>query len=1408
MPKLSKLLAFTCLSFLLCFQAIAWEELLEYEGSSFTGLLEYDRSQQEVRLKYRRVGNWGRFKVEGPFKVGSPTSVEESINTLNSFLQRQVFASKTINNILSRIEEFKYLSNVECQALHFSLQNSEAADPISALIHEVEKIRLAQNPGVEAFRSQLVREFNTELEGKIQLRMVLDRNGDFLKFSFAKEEGDLTKLNWSQHQGIVTLLNERGQTILELDLRSFESAGGLVIVRHPRRRGLENNERSYFRFTKENQKWQIYPYSTEHFTETVIKDGVALTSGTADHTPVIQLNGSEIAFARLDLQTLQEDRMFDSLKGHDVRKIEGFYNHCMGERLSFLFEEEKLGFNRSENTDSDQAQSCKRIAEIEGLYISLNGDAVENGLPNDSKEAIIKTVKDCLIENGLAVEEGDFFSFKYSSFLESTNEDFEAKRNTCFHAGKRSLVLHKIKKSVFESRDIAEQIKNERTIQILWSSVKGSVERDCLDTVVTENLESCHEYSNILVNENLFLAQVSTHLSNLYEGDNALYGEKRLELIQSYQSCRNIGSPKIIEAVRTGNLLGEMLDTIKNEELGCAQEATLNLSSMNSARTFERTIERMGLDRPMVLSNELSTDANNIFRNCIKERMQDEGDLTRLISSISYYQESCLTNSLLPLVSKNLHQSFKDLLNKYSFIMSPGDILKVEEDGQRIIARELELWSEIDGLSERIDAIQVPLFAKVLENHVLALKNELELSEDKASFESSLNALFNDGSSRPFALKIKNYLRDILRMSQRSDRTQQEYLTVAMNDFLKEAHKVSFALKTHEEVSSQVLLESDAAEIKDRVSGIYQPCLDEYSPNRSQPLSANILLCEKKRLAKVALELTRRRMERLVSSHFPILSEKANSILSPIQYLDLCFEKVDTFGSKTKQEYIDLIEGCQRVAELDISYNISNAKVDGYRPLLSAKGYRDSVTAYCYNIIFNHVSGTGSSVPRRSDISGSYRDLTKMQQSQRSRSPYEGSLLRFFLESSSVEPEFAESDHQNILGLVQTFANDKNFTQDWWGDKLANCEKGTDDFINVRFRDYVIESIPALSFSDSDDSNASLMRDFLDYDLVEGLLAYKKAFEEKEGSASFGVGSVVPTERSINPELGITSLTNFIHMLGGFLSRGFIYDEAAMRTELIVFQSELKAFLNWSKENPDRLSIADAMAFFTQSKLAEHLALAEISEKTHKNFQNGLTEMKLEELDEFFGGVNCRFISCLNEEQKTAHDSIISKYRKLLELTKEMTSSYDFRRIISPESNSGEQLINRIKETILVPEIIGQGVTATAEAEVMGLIGQAILRDNTDGGFAERFVEVAAQSILDKERGDRWGVTRYLFFDNSDFDWNTLKQTEAGERAINYYARFVMLPRFLGQTQTEYLKQTRLEQFRRLLTEAQGQNDD
>jgi len=1413
--------------------AYAWDEILDLKGSKYRTELQFDQNSKNIRLKFKKVGAWGRMKIEGPLSIASPTEVDATLSHLESFMDRHVFSDELQERIRNRLHEFKFISARECSALHFNLSGATIEQgTINNLLEQVEKIRLASSPGTNAFRSLLVREFTTTDDDKIQLRMVLDKNGDFLKFSFAKEQGTLVNYDWSEVGKTIVLKNPSGKVIIELDLKDFAKEGGLVTVRHPEEMGIEQEVRSFFRFLKSNKAtneeegetpWAIYPYTTRHFKETVIRDGIALTSGVAEHAPIIEIRGSEISYPRMDLETYGSQHFLSLLSSMAKIKAEDFYNHCMGERLSFYFEEEKLGFGNNENVDENQVKLCHRIAELESIRLFLSEEKEKLGLHIGefafSETKLVSQLRTCLEGSGITKKEANFFRYSSSKLINIAQEEFNDIGKACYRSSLEELLEEKMREVVFTSEDVLEYIPSDRGRELLWSTVKADLRTNCLNQLDVEKVNLCQDYARLAIQENLFLSQVSHRLSLKFTDQPIEYAKERLRVIDSFESCRMESLSKVKERMKESDFNSQDISNVQAKDIECAKDSLLLLKERSWEHTVHEGLRRAGLlsETYETLSTELLQRTKELFSECISERIIDEPELGGLLSRLDLYSESCLPQGIKEIVEERVFKEFKPLFSKVDFNFTSDQENKLDSDVKNLIRRELENWSEIESLGGLKENLYKDIYGLLLSHHIKAsIENEFDkesevFDEAKDNIEENLGRLLGDNSGRPLALKSVGFFRELERKGSQGTTDKKEHFRIALREILKEFHKEKAPWLTVSKIGERVLITAEREEMAARVDSKYKSCIEDFNPNGSLAFSRTYVSCEKQRLAGISLEIARKNLQERVSRSFPLTSVKANRALAPIQYLELCHEKVDIYGNKSLEEYQKLIDGCYRVAELDVSYNLSLAKVDGYRPLLSQKGHHDVVTAYCYNILFNQVSQRASNnlMAKSQDFTGDYRDLSKMQTDQRSRNIDGASLLSYLSDSNVGAEEYAESDLKNVLGLINTFAANESLSSDWWADKLAHCEKGTDDFVMTSFREFVIESIPSLNFGNGDDQNTVLMRNFLDLELVELILKFKKA-EARKTSGFADLGSLIPGERLVTPDLGVTALTNFIEILGAFLDRGFIYDEESMRSELVIFQSELKSFLSWSLSSPENISIREARDFFSESKLAEHLALAVVSELSQNQFKVGIGNLKRDELAKFYQDAGCRdqTESCLSRYELRELNKITLKYEKLEALAKEMTSSYDFRRIIRPESNEGEELISLIKETYLMPKILGQAVTAAAEEEMMKGIGDAIMRDNTDGGFAERFVEEVAQFELEKEKNKRWGITKSLFFDSGDFDWEHLRVTESGQKALQYYTRYILLPQYLGRHQSQTTLRIRSEQFRRLLTQAQGENDN
>jgi hypothetical protein len=640
---------------------------------------------------------------------------------------------------------------------------------------------------------------------------------------------------------------------------------------------------------------------------------------------------------------------------------------------------------------------------------------------------------------------------------------------------------------------------------------------------------------------------------------------------------------------------------------------------------------------------------------------------------------------------------------------------------------------------------------------------------------------------RFFSLKLESLESSgpiVLRESLRQFHMESSEL-ISRGDFRRSNNRI-----TLEEVSEGGVLGRDT----------FNSCFQAYTPNEDSSMRTKFNECEKERIARIKISLAVKANETRVSALLPLNSRDANKVLAVNQYLGECFAKADPYSNLSLDAFENSLENCIALSQFDLSMSLSLAQIESYEEISQLSGERQNQLISCFARGFTE--NNSLSAEENNIILDTLKDI-------RGRSPLEGGLLSLIpgahVDNGSFSPESSAILTKLISGSLFKDGDSRETLEE----TIEVCEGRIDSIVKAEFREYIMRSIPSLDLVDAEDPNTALMRDFLDVELVELILEFQKVNEAKLVGNRVQISESSLESRLITSDLGMGMLVNFVDLLGDLIGKGFVYDEAAMRTELVVFQSELKGFLRWYTANAEVVSIEEAQDFFQSSKLSEHLSMAVVSEKVYENFLTGISEMRRREIDELFARKRC-FDSerCLSRSERVKYRAINEKYDELRNLSREMTSSYDFRRIIRPETDQGREIIEAIKDSYLMPKAIGQRMNARAEESMMNLIGEAILRDNTDGGFAERFVEVMAQSELHREEKSRYGITKWLWYDDGDFNWESLKQTDAGLRAIDYYSRFIMLPEALGRPLGRYELRLRKDQFRRLITDAQSENTD
>jgi hypothetical protein len=369
-------------------------------------------------------------------------------------------------------------------------------------------------------------------------------------------------------------------------------------------------------------------------------------------------------------------------------------------------------------------------------------------------------------------------------------------------------------------------------------------------------------------------------------------------------------------------------------------------------------------------------------------------------------------------------------------------------------------------------------------------------------------------------------------------------------------------------------------------------------------------------------------------------------------------------------------------------------------------------------------------------------------------------------------------------------------------EKITECFDTAMTSMTQGVRDRLISMAPAV-WGDHVNNQSREFRQVLatvvDHELLDLVLQMQRR------SASHRL-TLNPLDRELTPEFTMESMANMTRMLSVALSRGFVFDSQRMFNEMIVFREELKEALLWINDRETSTRLGELGEFFKSSQLADLLATAELSEQVSLSMRSYIDGLERTELADFATKTRHRAIHRLSRAEKAERDAIVLKYQSLRDLVREMTASYDFRRIIHQGTREGRELLELVKTNILLPRLLGREPTAQSMQVIKERMAELIIQDRTPGGFAERFVGTIAQSQLNQQRDDKWRITVWLFYSDNDFDWTSLRRTTSGQRAMNYYMRNILMPKMLGQSLTRYQENLRFQEFQRYLRLAQSEN--
>tara|TARA_R110002072_G_scaffold1989_3_gene16489 strand:- start:50446 stop:54405 length:3960 start_codon:yes stop_codon:yes gene_type:complete len=1083
------------------------------------------------------------------------------------------------------------------------------------------------------------------------------------------------------------------------------------------------------------------------------EDGVQLLSSDAEHEKIVKIPETNYYFKDFD------NAKFEKIKIDNISTtVESLnYRHCM--IYSILY-----GYEYGLDTDEDvYEQMCYKYA----LFSTMPENSQKN-------EAV-----SCLVEGQILFQVKDSLFWSNYNLI---NKDSSSLMSSC---------LAQVNYTNVKSQ-VGEQVRNDF---LKNDRIKPETLKLIVDTEVDEWSKKCDEktYKSETCQKRLRnlseIISTKVYLTNLFNeswSGNFLSKER---ILKEFNQCTQDVKEKNI-----GNFT-------------CFKTALLSYASVINEETINPLFISLGIDKRWSgLSEELQKKVKSEINDCIEYQILDFEDSKALSDEFSSVVTSCrLSGVKIVAVSEYADIFLKKLERLVNFL----DDVKLQEFSkllERSLGKKLNGDLTLNFMKKAIAAHDVEAYAlfftKILSSE-LDLKFSLAVEDSEYNIiareeieKAILRAIFvNNGYS--FQRNISNYLQSFY------DKEGERGLVISFKDLVLKSFNIIRPFETVSEVGKFAIGET-RNNLAATVDSDYKKCTNNIAPNSKADLFDSINRCNKLWYKSLVSLKYQRKLTNEVSYHFRLSSNKANLILSPLTYLNYCFDDIDKSNSLSYEDYTKKGNACVRILQWDISYNISAAKVEGFKPILDSNGYDIAVTNYCYNNMFLKINRDAEDSPLRAalDDSNGSRSLIKMQTELRSRSSYKGSILANIRTGFNWDFTNRQNDKRNMLLLIDAISSSPNLNEEYFVENLTSCQKEVDDFIITGFRNYLVNSIPGLTF---DEDNYKLMSEFFDSELLELFIKFQK-LNENFSLGGLG-GSLVPNERVITPELGLTALKNFIHVMGEYISKGFVFDKPAMKTELVVFQGELKDFLTWYLANPRDVKISESREFFQESKLADHLAMAVVSEMVKDQFDDFLASMKTEELESFYKRIDCRYLNCMSSTEKKENSGIKNKFILLARLSSNMTKSYDFRRIVRPKSQEGEKYVNYIKDNFLLVKILGMSPTNTVITEIKKSAGKFIINDETDGGFAEQFVGEVAQQLLDVQENDKWGITKFFFYDSGDFNWRRLRKTKSGRKAIQYYGQNILLPKIFSQRQTQYSLNLYEKEFRKLLKRAQSEND-
>ncbi|WP_127716652.1 hypothetical protein [Halobacteriovorax sp. HLS] len=824
------------------------------------------------------------------------------------------------------------------------------------------------------------------------------------------------------------------------------------------------------------------------------------------------------------------------------------------------------------------------------------------------------------------------------------------------------------------------------------------------------------------------------------------------------------------------------LQLCEMNDANCLKKVYLGLSSTKNSDSSRELLKRIFPNKSIKLNAKEKELYNTRFSLCMSDLSLPELSEMEAFQKIKDREQECYIKSF----KKSLAQVASiDLISKSPFsILNEKNSDSFRKKSQRAINEKLKGVILISDIKEIIDDSADSLMPQFVDTYLESRFNELIINgTSKQEVLSNLTLMLNGDSSKT----VQENIRSIVNLQKK--KREDFDTTLFILDTLKNVEISMFEAK-HEQSESF----------------IYRKCINTESKDRMKSLNDLILKCRKEVFSQQFFLEKKKLLEQEVSTHMSLLSKDANDALSVVVSFERCLH-IQNVNEDNLQSLKRKSESCFLISKLDILNNLSESKIVSNAKIIGGNSSSDGLklTKDCYANYFLHLLRDSKNTISSEDRS-ELKELIFGDSSNQSLSELIKQGHMNTGRGSVLDHLFDDKNRERIINLISRVSELETFSDSHLTEYSKSCNKVIDQKLFHGFQDFILENISAsfdLSVNEFGETNREILKKVLDQELLDQLLLFKKKTEN-----SFALpGNSDPRSQIVTAQLSVDSLAMLIKLIGESISKGFVFDKNLMKTELVVFKSELKRALKWLNTTERNISLDELQGFFKSTKLADLLAYATVSEQVYNRFEEFISEQEISEKRVLNKKFKYKSYSKLDSSQKKEWNRMVSKFSAMRKEAKEITSSYDFRRLFRDGSESSKLKLAKIKSNYLLPLVTKGSVSENAKQEVVQIVADLILKDNANGGFIEKFVGTTASEFLQNKEDGHWAITKWLFYDEGDFEWSKLKSTKSGAKAMDYYGKYILLPEVLKQRVSAYTKSIRLSKFKKLLVQAQSEND-